>query len=217
MNKTELLEKLDLQLKDPTILDKILGEVLSPEGERLEYLGDRLLWFVISDYLFCHPLGLNEGQLSMFASAISSNFVLAKVSEDIGLGAFPLKPSETLKPLADRLEALIGTIYAEQGYEVAVAFIKKFIFPMVDDFLVNGYSTNPNHQKELIRQKFDLIVEVLGKKPKIDFYKKTGGGKVQWTAVMSLNGREYGRAKSGRQEKAREEVINLVFDRYVPK
>lgn len=221
MNDFQAVQNLlGVRFQDPSVLNEILGDNKPGSiAERLEFLGDKAVALVVAEYLFNHPLKLDEGKMSMFMSAAVTNKMLAKIFKDSGLEELCLISLKDRDPktLADRLEALIGAIYTEHGFDEALGFVKRFILPEVDIFLRDGRFSTVNHQNEFLRAKLDLIRETLDGKPKIDFYKRTEGGEVLWVAVLTINTREYGRAKEKRQNEAKEEVINRVLDKYVPK
>lgn len=88
------------------------------DNERLEFFGDSVLKFVISEYLLERFPEHDEGQLSEIRAVLVSTKSLAKVAENVDLGKniltgrrVPLKPSI----LAGALEAVLGAIYFDSG------------------------------------------------------------------------------------------------------
>jgi ribonuclease-3 len=98
-------------------------------NERLEFLGDALLNFVIGEALFQARPTATEGELSRLRAALVCEAALAKIARRIGLGeALQLGPGELKSGgfrrdsiLADALEALIGALYLDRGIEAARA------------------------------------------------------------------------------------------------
>lgn len=94
--------------------------------ERLEFLGDSILGFIIAEYLYHRFHGAREGQLSRLRARIVRRETLAEVARTFGLGDFLIMGSGELKSggferasiLSDVLEAIIGGIYLEAGIEV---------------------------------------------------------------------------------------------------
>src|SRR5262250_3791405 len=93
------------------------------DNEQLEFLGDSVLGFVVSDYLFrTHP-NLTEGQLSKLKGFFVSSANLVKYAEQIHLGAYlhlgkgEEKTGGRTKQalLVDAFEAIIGAIYLDGG------------------------------------------------------------------------------------------------------
>jgi len=110
-------------------------------NERLEFLGDSILGYVVTSHLFSLLPDLNEGELTKIKNGVVSAQALASVSQrlDIGKYLFLGKGEEqTLgrkKPnlLADAFEAILGAVYLSAGMDEAKKVIKQFIFPLLDD------------------------------------------------------------------------------------
>ena len=105
--------------------------------EKLEFLGDRILGFVISKKLIELYPNLKEGMLDKkLASLVNKNQCL-EVAKNIGLEKFLLIGNKKTnakvenKILADSIEALIGAIYYDKGFEVT----EKFILNMWKNFI----------------------------------------------------------------------------------
>ncbi len=103
-----------------------------PHNERLEFLGDAILGYVVSRELFLHFPNENEGTLSKLKSVLVSSQTLARKAREISLGAYlklgkgEQKAGGRRKPsiLADAMEALIGAISLDKDLAAAEAFIK---------------------------------------------------------------------------------------------
>lgn len=98
--------------------------------ERLEFLGDSILSFVISDYLFKH-FPVTEGRLSIIRSRIVCENSLASAAESLDFGSF-INVSNSLvlennkisrSILADVMEAVIAAIYLDSSISNAADFI----------------------------------------------------------------------------------------------
>ncbi|HRI00138.1 MAG TPA: ribonuclease III [Saprospiraceae bacterium] len=95
-------------------------------NERLEYLGDALLSFVIGEYLFKKYPNADEGFLTKMRSKIVKRKTLNDIAEQMGLDHLMLEFNQTAlsqSMLGNALEALIGAIYMEQGFEYTKGFI----------------------------------------------------------------------------------------------
>ena len=106
-------------------------------NERLEFLGDAILGWVVADLAYRRFSDLPEGALTGVRKGVVNALALADVAEDLGLGAFLLlgrgedaaggreKPSI----LSDALEAVFGAVYVDGGPDVAYAVIERLIGP----------------------------------------------------------------------------------------
>jgi ribonuclease-3 len=99
----------------------------SPHNERLEFLGDSVLNCVIATQLFQRFHALKEGELSRLRASLVRQESLAEIAIELALGDMlrlgegELKSGGFRRPsiLADALEAIIGAIYLDAGFEVA--------------------------------------------------------------------------------------------------
>lgn len=111
-------------------------------NERLEFLGDSILSFVVSKYLFENYTDFNEGMLTNFRSLLVNTKSLAAVSKDLNFGKF-LKLSrgeeesqgrQNQSLLADCYEAFIGALFLDQGLASVTAFITKTLLSKADEY-----------------------------------------------------------------------------------
>ncbi|HRG67961.1 MAG TPA: ribonuclease III [Saprospiraceae bacterium] len=108
---------------------------LYQSNERLEYLGDALLSFVVGEYLFKKYPSANEGFLTKMRSKIVKRKMLNYIAEQMGLDHLMMEFNQTAisqSMLGNALEALVGAIYIERGFEftkhfILSAILKKFI------------------------------------------------------------------------------------------
>ncbi len=114
-----------------------------PSNERLEFLGDSILSFVVSSHIYNKYPDFKEGELTNLRSALTNTEILAEFAIKLELGNY-LKLSKgeeesggrTNKTiLANTFEALIGGIYIDQGIDAAREFIAQNIFPSIDSIL----------------------------------------------------------------------------------
>ena len=96
----------------------------------MEFLGDAVLGLATATYLFKHFTHLKEGELTKTRSGIVRQSTLTRVAKEIGLGDLLLfGPSEFMlgrerdSNLEDALEAVIGAIYLDRGWEVARDYV----------------------------------------------------------------------------------------------
>lgn len=115
-------------------------------NERLEFLGDAVLELVITDYLYEKYQDFNEGELTSLRSALVNADTCARVATSLGANDFLLLSKGEAKDtgrarqfiLANTMEAIIGALYEDQGYESARDFILKNFSPLTEDLLKAG-------------------------------------------------------------------------------
>jgi ribonuclease III len=114
-------------------------------NERLEFLGDAVLELAATEYLF-NLSERPEGELTNWRSALVQRDNLAAVAKEIKLGEYLILSRgeeasggrERSSTLANALEALIGAIYLDRGFEVAKEFCYRFILLRLDGLLAQG-------------------------------------------------------------------------------
>lgn len=110
---------------------------VSSNYERLEFFGDAVVDFVVSDYLFKTFPYMREGQLSRNRTRRVSNRNLAKVSRSIGLDKLLLfsvdSLSVSMNNAADVFESFVGALSLSQGIHTARDFIKRYILNSQED------------------------------------------------------------------------------------
>jgi ribonuclease III len=104
-------------------------------NERLEFLGDSVLNCAVARLLYdAHP-GADEGALSRLRATLVSGETLAQLAADLSLGEHLHLGAGELKSggyrrastLADALEALVGAIFVEAGFDAAAAAVKHVV------------------------------------------------------------------------------------------
>ena len=110
-----------------------------PNNERLEFLGDSVLGFVVTGHVYSENPEMDEGSLSRLRSATVSAKTLAIAANQIGLGEFIRLGKGELSTggpnktniLADTFEAIIGAAYLSGGLEPAKAIIDSLVLPLL--------------------------------------------------------------------------------------
>ena len=109
-------------------------------NERLEFLGDSILNFVVADLLFKKFNDLDEGDLSRLRSQLVKEEPLSKLANKLNFGDFlnlgvgELKSSGWRRPsiLADAFEALIGAIFIDGGMKSTYKFIEDSYLELIE-------------------------------------------------------------------------------------
>jgi len=173
-NLSNIEEKIGIRFKDKNVLKRAfvhrsyLNEA-SENGlrsnERLEFLGDAVLEFVSSEYLFLKYPDFAEGKLTSIRSILVCTRTLAEVADELDLGEylFLSKGEEEGEGrnkkglLANTVESLIGAIYIDGGFEKAADFINKWILAKADQVVSEGLTFD-------FKSKFQEKVQAVVKK-----------------------------------------------------
>jgi len=111
-------------------------------NERLEFLGDAVLELVVTAHLY-NNYPNPEGEMTNWRAALVNANMLAKISNEFDLNEYLLLSRGEAKDtgrarqyiLANAVEALIGAIYLDRGYEAATHFIDRFILSHLTDII----------------------------------------------------------------------------------
>ena len=147
MNLNVLCERLGVEVEHRLLETALTHRSYSyeqgnvPNNERLEFLGDAVLGFVVTEHIYRLLPDLDEGELTKVKNAVVSVYALADVANQIGLGEFlKLGRGEELTGgrskinlLADGFEAVLGAVLLSSGLPAATALIDKYIFPLLAD------------------------------------------------------------------------------------
>ena len=112
----------------------------SPNNERLEFLGDAILGFLVTSHIHDHFSDMDEGNLTKLKNAVVSAPALAQAASSINLGEYLLLGKgeiqtggrEKMNLLADTFEAVLGAAYVSKGLEAAKTIVNQHILPLLD-------------------------------------------------------------------------------------
>jgi ribonuclease III len=142
----ELTDRLGVAV-DPELLDRALTHRSYayehgglPTNERLEFLGDSVLGLVVTETLYRRHPDLSEGQLAKLRAAVVNMRALADVGRALKLGEHirlgrgeeATGGHDKSSILADTVEAVIGAVYFEHGFEVATTFVRSLVDDLLD-------------------------------------------------------------------------------------
>ena len=179
MNPASPANLIGYEFRQPELLELALTHRSfsgKANNERLEFLGDSLLNFIIGEDLFQRFPNAREGQLSRLRASLVKGVTLTKIARQLELGPFlRLGPGELKSGgsrrdsiLADALEAVIGAIYLDGGIDVCRARVLEWFAPRLGSLnLDDTVKDNKTRLQELLQaRKMQLpvysIVDVEG-------------------------------------------------------
>lgn len=187
MNKdlSEFEKIIGVEFKDKDFLKQALthrsylNEHRGPKtghNERLEFLGDAVLELVITRYLYDEYPDKTEGDLTSIRSALVNATTCATVAKELNLNDFLLLSRGEAKDtgrarqyiLANALEAVIGAIYMDRGYEKAEDFILRHIAPQTPKIVKEALWVDAKSKFQ------EKAQEVAGVTPSYKTLKETG-------------------------------------------
>lgn len=169
MTFDELQTKIDIKFKDIKLLKaafihrSYLNEdrEVKESNERLEFLGDAVLSFLTSHFLYEKYPEYPEGTLTNIRSSLVKTTSLKTIAGELGLGELLFlshgeeesggRKNPSL--LADTFEALLGAIYLNQGIEAAKKFLSRFLFPKTETIVASkSYVDYKSLLQEIIQE-----------------------------------------------------------------
>jgi len=123
-----------------------------PTNERLEFLGDAILSTIVAEYLFKKYPNKDEGFLTKMRSKIVKRQTLNEIADSMGLDVILAeytmgKMSSSM--LGNALEALVGAIYIEFGYEKTKLYVIRNILTKYID-IIDLENKDDNHKSQLL-------------------------------------------------------------------
>ena len=153
---------LEYRFADPALLRKALthaslADTRIASNERLEFLGDAVLGFVVCDYLYANFPDLLEGDLTKIKSAVVSRQTCARVASELGLHELLAigKGMQTRSVLPPSLaaavyESLIGALFLDSGIDTA----RRFIIETLEESIIASAESGHQHNFKSVLQQF---------------------------------------------------------------
>jgi len=170
-----LQQRLQHRFSDPSLLQRAVTHrsYSSEHNERLEFLGDSVLNLAVSSLLFKRMEKLPEGELSRVRALLVKQDSLHAIAlrlalpQMLRLGEGEAKSGGKERPsiLADALEAIIGAVYLDAGYEPAQALVHR---------LFEGVELSPRLQEAAKDAKTALQEWLQGRKMQLPQYRVVG-------------------------------------------
>ncbi len=220
MNKfySEIEEILDYKFKDVKLLDealthssikKIKKQKKIFNYERLEFLGDRILGFIISDLIFKKFPNFQEGDLSILFQKYTNAKFLSNVAISLNLNKFVLvQKGDRLEKkdsiMSDLIESIIAAIYIDSNLNNAKQFIENKIF---NNFKIK--KVIDKHPKTLLQEYSLKYFKMI---PVYSVEEKSGPDHdPQFRVNVSINSQDYAFGEGSSTQKAQEEAAKNLL------
>jgi len=132
-----------------------------PDNQRLEFLGDAVLQLAVTEELYRRFPGLPEGRLTILRATLVNRNHLQALAKEVGLGEELIlgRGEETSRGrergsiLADAMEAVIGAIFADAGWEPTRALILRLLEPSLAAIRAEGEAAPHANPKGSLQEK----------------------------------------------------------------
>lgn len=196
------------------------NRTIKEQNERLEYLGDAVLEFLVSKYLYKSYPKHQEGDLTSFRSAIVKTETLADTARSMKYGTYILMSKGEANTggrdkdylLANTFESVLGAMYLDRGITVCEKFLKSALFPRIDDIVANRLDIDP-------KTKFQEIAQDLYKiTPDYEIISETGPDHdKRFIMAVYLGSKEHGRGSGPSKQKAEEAAAQSALTKITRK
>ncbi len=188
-------------------------------NQRLEFLGDAILDFVIGEEIYHRRSKWDEGKLSKTRALVVCEKTLAKVADSLGIGQmlFLGKGEEgtggrqKISTLADTMESIFAAIYLDGGFESAKSVILSLLMPYVEQAvsgkLIFDYKSKllekAQTKKDIHTISFEVVEEI---------------GPVHdclFVVAVILDGQEFVRAQGKSKKEAEQEASRIALEKWI--
>ena len=190
---------------------------VAESNERLEFLGDSILSFVVSDHLYKAYPDFDEGILTNLRSLVVNTKSLAKAAKNLNFGKY-LKLSkgeddsggrknDTI--LANTFEAVIGALYLDQGIEAVKTFLFAVLIPEIEAYVQKKVFKDPKsllQEYVQARKQNSPVYKVLHEEGPAHAKQFTIGVFVEETQL----GEGKGKSKQEAEEQAAEQALEKI-------
>lgn len=160
----ELSQRLEYQFESLSLLTQALTHrsVGPTNNERLEFLGDGALNFIVAHLLYLRFTTIPEGELSRLRAQLVKESSLCEIAKGLELGQYlylgdgEKKNAGWKRPsiLADAVEAIIGAAYLEGGFQAAETLVKQFLGAQIESLNPEAVSKDAKSRlQELLQSK----------------------------------------------------------------
>ena len=184
----------------------------SQHNERLEFLGDSVMGMAVTAYIYQHYPQLSEGQLSKLRAGVVSAASLGKVGQRIQLDKWVLVEASAVQNLAESsilgntIEAIIGAVYLDAGWEAARQVALALLAEQID-----ASAREPGGQdwKSILQEQ---LVKQLRQRPHYEVRAVVGGASPSFTAVVSVQGSTIGRGQGQSKKQAEQAAARAALE-----
>jgi len=182
-------------------------------NERLEFLGDAILQFIVGNFLYQRYPHFAEAELTRLRSQLVDEVQLAKFAQILKIGEFirlgngAKKSGEQQNPslLSDTLEAIIGAYFLDAGLEPVREFIHTLLLGVVEDFQTTNSSSFKNNLVDVKNQLQQWALKEFGPDglPEYFLIEETGPDHArEFTFGVRIQNKVYGQGKGVRKQEA---------------
>jgi len=184
-------------------------------NERLEFLGDSIISFAISNHLYSKYPDFDEGDLTNLRSLMVNTKSLSSIARELRMGQL-LKLSrgeeesrgrENATLLENSFEAYVGALFLDQGMEPVVEFLEGSLFPKIQELVIKKAFKDP---KSLLQEQVQARKQ---SSPSYRVLEETGPAHVKIFKVgVFVNGKKLGEGSGRSKQIAEESAAKIALE-----
>ena len=191
------------------------GEALE-DNERLEFLGDAVLDFVVAAYLYHRFPEMDEGELTMLRAALVRTRTLAALAEGLslgknlrlGYGEAESGGRERLPNLCAAFEAVVGAVYLDQGLETVEEWIHQLIGPQLRQIIAESAHKDAKSEFQIWAQSRYYAT------PRYQVVDDEGPDHDKtFTVAVVVDGETWGVGQGGSKQEAAQAAASVALDK----
>jgi ribonuclease-3 len=188
-----------------------------PDNQRLEFLGDAVLQLAVTNELYRRFPALTEGRLTVLRARLVNKHHLHGLAQELGLGEHLIlgkgednsQGRQRGSILADAMEAVIGAIFAEAGWETARTIVLRLLEPSLAAMSVESDAAAAN-PKGALQEKLQAEGE---NPPAYRCVSETGPPHARvYEVVVEWQGRELGRGQGASKKEAETRAAQAALE-----
>jgi len=224
MNQDKLEKMLELKFRNIEVIKQAFThssyvnehrEGRTSDNERLEFLGDAVLELGVSQHLYRKYPDMPEGEMTKLRAAIVCEPSLDVFARSLNFGEHILlgKGEEMTggrnRPalLADVFEAFLGALYLDQGFNTALDFLEKHVFPQIETGAFSHGMDYKSKLQEVVQQDKNQTIEYQIVDEKGPSHNK------EFVAELLINGRVLGSGVGRTKKEAEQRAAKDALDK----
>lgn len=221
-----LEQKLEVEFYDYELLRRALThrsflnenpDIGAKDNERLEFLGDAVLDFVVGAYLYQRFPDMSEGEMTALRAALVRARTLANFARQLDLGSYlrlghgeaESGGRERVPTLCAAFEAVVGALYLDQGIEAVQPLIERLVDPALEQILAESLHKDAKSEFQMWAQgRYNIT-------PRYKVVSTEGPDHAKFFTVHAMLGDESWGAGRGRSKQAAAQAAAVQALNYV--
>lgn len=190
------------------------------DNERLEFLGDAVLKFIMGKLLYERYPDFQEGELSRLRASLENNrYQLAEFAQVLGLehivrlgrGAEKEGARKNPEILSNTFEAVVGAYFLDAGIEAAIALVEELVIPVADRLVAEPQDPLAQNFKGQLQE---WAMANYGETPEYKTLAETGADHAKtFTVAVCLQGKEWGRGTAASKKQAQKVAAQIALQK----